>query len=486
MPDTDDVRRQYERFPYPPVSALAVPPHGQGERLRWETGRALAAAAGLDAGLPESHDGMRILVAGAGTLEALVVADAHPRAREIVALDLSEASLRTLGRRVALARAGNALRLGPLRGRGLPPVRRVCADLHEWSDGTFDLIQANNVLQHVPDAAALLARLAGWLAPGGLLRVVTYPYMGRFWIRWTRRWLELQGVRADMTEVRAAAQAAADVLPAGHPLRSCWDGHLETGSDAGLVDGFLHALERPLPPLAWRSAISSAGLQLVAEAQSPDARGDLLVELLPQTATIGRWERMQVLDDLLETSSNHVWWLRTRKSGRGRTAVPESLQPATAPSDALASPTAPEDVLRNPDGPWLLPSAIYAELGASARRASALLGRAGVGIYEAVETLQREVGPHVHAVTGAELPGLTLGEHDLAAILATPQPWDDATWGTLAARAGDDAHLTHEGQRVPGATLAEQAAWLHCRHGATQASVPVRLVRGGEAAERSA
>lgn len=480
MSDVAEVRSQYERFPYPPVPALALPARGQGERLRWETGVAAARAARLGDGLVPVHDGLRILVAGAGTLEAVVVADAHPRAREVVAVDLSEASMRTLRRRVAWARVSNALRLGPLLGRRLPPVRAVCADLHAWSGGAFDYVLADNMLQHVPDGAALLGRLASWLAPAGLLRVVTYPQMGRFWIRWTRRWLELRGVRAGMSRLRASAAAAIGELPSPHPLRSCWDGHLETGTDAGLVDGFLHALERPLGPLAWAQAAHRAGLALVAEAQVQECRGAFLTELAPGAAPLGPWERQQVLDDLLEMSVNPIWWFRRApRAGAAPGVAPDSSPPAPE-DDELGESTPPERVAARPDGPWWLPSAPYAELGAALRRARTLLGRAGVALEDVVDTLRREVGPHIHARTGRELPLLTIGEHDPAAILATPAPWGEDAWAALAERVGPGVALHLGGGAVPGASLADQAAWLQCVHGAVRPRVgPLTLRPSG-------
>lgn len=482
MPSSADVRRQYERFPYPPIPALALPVRGQGERLRWETGVAAAREAGLDGGLAERHDGLRFLVAGAGTVEALIVAQAHPRAREVVAVDLSAASIRTTHRRMAWARVSNALRLGPLRGHRLPPVHAVCADLHTWADGAFDYVLANNMLQHVPDGAAMLARLGSWLTPGGLMRVITYPHMGRFWIRWTRRWLELHGVGPDTPRLRAAAAAAIEELPRPHPLRSCWEGHLETDTEAGLVDGFLHALERPLTPLAWREAAQRAGLTLVAEAQTATSRGDFLVELVPRAGALDPWERQQVLDDLLELSVNPIWWLRRPlRPAPPPPQAPAGEAPAARPDD-LGAETTPAQVAARPAGPWWLPSAPYAELGAALRRAGALLDRAGASLHEAVDALRREVGPHVHARTEQELPLLTIGEHDPAQVAATPAPWGDPAWEELGARQGPAHHGLHlAGERVPGATLAAQAAWLHCVHGTTRARVgPLTLAAGGQ------
>src|SRR5438270_702167 len=95
----DALRAQYERFPYPPIGRFALPLRAQGEPLRYEHGLKMA---GL--GQEASSTGIRILVAGAGTLEPLVVAQAHPRAREVVAVDISRASLDRLKSRERLAR----------------------------------------------------------------------------------------------------------------------------------------------------------------------------------------------------------------------------------------------------------------------------------------------------------------------------------------------------------------------------------------------
>jgi trans-aconitate 2-methyltransferase len=54
----------------------------------------------------------------------------------------------------------------------LPQLSFTLADLESWSaDGRYDLIFANAALQWIPDHPALFARLAGSLAPGGVLAV---------------------------------------------------------------------------------------------------------------------------------------------------------------------------------------------------------------------------------------------------------------------------------------------------------------------------
>ena len=69
---------------------MALPRPGQGQPLAYEFGLSLAQKE------KGSHEGIRILVAGAGTLEGLIVAQTHPKAQEVVALDVDEVGLEFL------------------------------------------------------------------------------------------------------------------------------------------------------------------------------------------------------------------------------------------------------------------------------------------------------------------------------------------------------------------------------------------------------
>lgn len=66
-------------------------------------------------------------------------------------------------------------------GVDLQPGRRVdvVADAHHWAPPhPVDLVICCEVLEHEPDPAGLVARMIGWLAPGGVL-LVTVATEGR-------------------------------------------------------------------------------------------------------------------------------------------------------------------------------------------------------------------------------------------------------------------------------------------------------------------
>lgn len=377
------VKEQYGRFPYPPIPALALPRPGQGKTLSFELGTELAF------GASRSHVGVRILVAGAGTFEPLVVSQAHPRAREITAVDLSDSSLGRLGNRMRLQTLSRWARLG--FGPPGAPVTLECADLLEWAPREgFDYILASNVLHHAPDPARLLQRLSSWLKPEGVLRVVTYPKSSRIWMRETSAWLKGQGISSATPRLVRRAREAILNLPSAHPVRSCFESQPEVGTEAGLVDAFLNECENPLWPLQWRNAAAAAGLELVGETQDEGSRSDFLISLVPATARLDAWSRLQVLDDLLELCANPILWFK-----RGET------RPVRLPQGGVFPIRTAE-----------LPPRVHEELRSNLGRARALLSEAGVSLEETLEALRRETGPRVHPRDPERiLPGLSILDH---------------------------------------------------------------------------
>ncbi len=417
------VRDQYEKFPYPPIPAFALPRRGQGEELRFERGAEMAA------GLIEPHDGKRILVAGCGSIEALVVGQVHPRAAEVVAIDLSRASIRRLRMRRALA-----------IGRKLPPMKFVAADLHEWSCGEFDYIIATNILQHVADPGDLLGRLAGWLAPGGLMRVVTYPKANRIFVRAAGAWLRMHGLTIQTLGLERRARQCIELLDAAHPARLAFENHPESGSAAGIADAFLHTCENPLSPDQWGVAAGAAGLTLIGESQTKTSRGGFIDELFPaaRESVLNAWDKLELLDRLLELCANPILWFEKRAGEepgeRGNSEESSGLrsEPAhdvAAPDGILLGSTtdparAAREIEASPSRPVYLASVLRSELAEDLRCAAGLLGRCGLDIEDALDMLRREVGPRVSPPPGGvDLPGLTLSDYDCAELLGAARPW---------------------------------------------------------------
>lgn len=441
------VKQQYERFPYPPVPAVALPRRDQGQGLRYECAVELAATAGVPAITPLSHEGLRILVAGAGTLEPLVVAQQHLKAKEIVAVDLSRRSLSTLRRRILLGRGSSMLRL-----RWLPPIKLVEADIGEWHDGEFDYIIASNVLHHTEDPAETLHRLAAMLKPGGVMRVVTYPKQSRFWINRTGEWLRWHGLSAETPRLKQQAQKVIKLLPEDHPIRSCFNAHSETVTVAGLVDAFLHSCDNPLAPLQWQRATESAGLQWLGETQPELAQSKFLVELEPRTAALSPWQRLQLLDDLLELNTSPVLWFCKRDSD---SAGPVDIPPLAA----VKHP--PVDITKTR---WSLPSQIYWQLSQGLLRADALLRSVDSAVLPLIARLREEVGPRLDRKNKV-LPGLTIGEYPVESLLAATEPPHLEQWQQLEDSAGRCRIEYWNGDAIPGVSLGAQEQWLQLRYG---------------------
>ncbi len=368
-----ELKEQYERFPYPPISSLALPKRGQGEKLRVEHAK-------------------RILVAGCGTLEALVVAQAHPRAHGIIAVDLSERSLAVLQNRIRLFKLARPL-------AKLPPIQMIQSDLMEWPDlahEKFDYILASNVLHHVPDPASLLKRLASALTPEGILRIVTYPKTSRIWMRETSRFLRENGITPHTPSLVRRAREAILKLPRENVIRASFESQPETRTGAGIVDAFLNACENPLTPLEWGHACREAGLVLFAEGQEESSRSGFLTEIFPETHALHPWVKLTILDDLLELCANPILWLK-----KGEEApLPPGFPRATSPT-------------QNWTQNW------KEEIKEALDRVKTLLrGETNLTLPEVYARLKKEVGPRVTAGTSEKiLPGLSLTDYPLEMFL---------------------------------------------------------------------
>ena len=237
-PITRAVAGQYEGWPYPQWSRVMV--------SRQSTLPAVIRK--LDPDGPDSIPlNADILVAGCGTgREAALCARQFPDAR-IMAIDLSEASLRYAADRCTKA--------------GLDSIDFRLLDLHQASilDRRFDAIFCSGVLHHLPDPESGWDALVGVLRPGGAMRVMVYSKVARLRIR------AAQTLIADLAEqpvdgdlLRAVRRRLIETAP-----------HLVAGSIdfytlAGVHDLLLHRQEVAFDVPGIADTIRRLGLKLVA------------------------------------------------------------------------------------------------------------------------------------------------------------------------------------------------------------------------------
>lgn len=499
------VRAQYERYPYPPTRFWALPGAAQARSVAFEHGSALVGQSRVYTDSVEgSHEGARVLVVGGGTLEPLLVAQAHPNAQEVTILDLSGRAVQRAQRRIAWWKLRHWLHKAkrPL----LPPLTWVVNDLHGWSGATFDYIIASNVLHHTPDPAAALERLATWLRPGGLLRLVTYPKRSRLWLAQVRRWLQWHGLSQTTPRLNYEARRAIAQLPAEHPIRLCFETHRESATNTGIVDAFLHACERPLSPQEWGRAAAHADLVLVGEDQHALSRSDFLDQLVPACSALNVWDKLEILDCTLELSTNLVLWFvkaspPTQREERSplpahppREALPRrqadsvafqennvAAKPVTnnnlpQPLSLLTPALSAADVWAQRPARVCIPSQLYWELGEAVRRAAHILSGVNVDIAQLMEALRAEVGTHYSADGTRLLRGFAASDYDIARLMAAPEPWSEAHWQRLDVLAQGACGVRMCGRGLPPGTLWQQVQWLQARYGTVTPAIEVGLV----------
>jgi tetratricopeptide (TPR) repeat protein len=192
------VRAMYEENPYPPWANVQHPGVEPFEALSLR----LRPAAPIRPRPAPPH----ILIAGCGTgLHPIQVARGQP-ASEILAVDLSMASLAYAARmakrfgvsNITFAQA-DILRLGAL-GR------------------KFAIVESVGVLHHLQDPLEGWKVLAGLLEYDGLMRIALYSTRARSGIRAARDLIQSLGLPATPEGIRAARRALM-ALPPGHPAR---------------------------------------------------------------------------------------------------------------------------------------------------------------------------------------------------------------------------------------------------------------------------
>jgi len=169
--------------------------HGHSDSVlrshRWRTAENSAAYL-----LPHLADGMRLLDVGCGPGTLTVDLAARVGTGEVVGVDVSEAVLAEAAAHAGEEKAGNVtFRAGDFRALDFPA-------------GSFDVVHAHQVLQHLRDPVGALAAMGRLARPGGIVAARDGDYRSFVWTPADPRldrWREIYTAVSDHIGVAADA-----------------------------------------------------------------------------------------------------------------------------------------------------------------------------------------------------------------------------------------------------------------------------------------
>jgi 2-polyprenyl-3-methyl-5-hydroxy-6-metoxy-1,4-benzoquinol methylase len=191
---SEKVRAQYEENPYP----------------RWSRVFAETQALPVDAYIgmrfpgvpykPLGHRAPDVLIAGCGTGQHAIFRAQQLHSANVLAIDLSLASLSYAIRKT--------------QELGLTNLRYAQGDILALGDDkTFDIIDSSGVLHHLKEPLTGWRRLAGLLQPGGLMHIGLYSATARRDINAARTLLASQGRDYSVSEVRRLRAEVENLAP---------------------------------------------------------------------------------------------------------------------------------------------------------------------------------------------------------------------------------------------------------------------------------
>lgn len=240
-PVSQKVRAQYEENPYPRwVRAEQERP----KPLPW-TLRIMGAEIPADAsfGRPE------VLIAGCGTGQQALIAATSYESANVLAVDLSLASL------------AHALR--KTRELGIGNIEYRHGDILELGDTErrFHVIECSGVLHHMADPMAGWRVLVDLLHPGGLLIIGLYSELGRQTVVQAREKIAACGYRATTGDIRRFRKEILE-LPDGHPLATLRQS-IDMYSISGCRDLLFHVQEYRFTIPEIQRALDAFGLRFL-------------------------------------------------------------------------------------------------------------------------------------------------------------------------------------------------------------------------------
>jgi Flp pilus assembly protein TadD/SAM-dependent methyltransferase len=235
------VRRQYEENPYPRWTRLApaAAPLSLADYLAQRFPLAYRQT------VPQMPT--RILIAGCGTGRQAIKAAWMYESAQVLALDLSLASLAYASRKT--------------RELGVGGLTYAQADLLHWEGAPFDAIEAVGVLHHMEDPWGAWRKLLALLQPGGVMKLGFYSSLARRDVARARDWIKAhdcqptpEGIRRFRRDLMEGA-APADLMPVSR--------FLDFFSLSAARDLLFHVQECALDLPAIKGFVDDSGLRML-------------------------------------------------------------------------------------------------------------------------------------------------------------------------------------------------------------------------------
>jgi len=256
-----NVRRLYERYPYPHYPLLATPRLAEA----WLISSAFATRlnrSGSAVGTPRvlTHNPLpeHVLIAGSGEILPWIVRRWERNTTRVTAVDLSGQSLRRARFRTCLTRGALVLHQG---------------DIQEFLTGAaangaaFSHVECYGMLHHLAQPDTALRKLHDALYPGGSMRVMVYNARARRWIHLVQDLFGVAGLALD-------PHSPADVMFAGQLLellggelpalraRITAMGRQVLTNTTRFADTFLHPHELRWDIAQWFAEFAAAGFHV--------------------------------------------------------------------------------------------------------------------------------------------------------------------------------------------------------------------------------
>ncbi|MEY4592162.1 MAG: hypothetical protein RIR18_1057 [Pseudomonadota bacterium] len=238
---------------------------------------------------------LKILVAGCGTNQAAYYAYRNPTAR-VVGIDLSETSL--------------AHEKYLKEKHGLKNLHLMRGSLLDVSvlDERFDLVFCTGVLHHLSDPSLGLNALKAVLKPDGLMGIMLYGKSLRSGVYVMQEAFQNLGLKQSAEDV-SLVRATLDLLPANHTVQPYLEVAHDLKDDAGVVDTFLHPVDRAYSVSEVLDFVRANGLEYVRWSQPAkyDPQSSLPANhpILPKLLSLPIEQQWHVLDLLVQKNGLH-------------------------------------------------------------------------------------------------------------------------------------------------------------------------------------